>query len=172
MSKEIEENVAAILAREGVKYDAVFVPQSLSRNSAEKARTINWCVTFTRGKESMAFDYMSGSGNIPGYVHGRTSAHTAANYEASEKGVYAKPGQFQRPKRVPAPAAVGVVYSLVMVDDTHGAAFEDWALELGYDTDSRKAEEVFRACEKQTRDNVRVFGRALLEELATALQDY
>jgi hypothetical protein len=31
-------------------------------------------------------------------------------------------------------------------------SFEEWADDLGYDTDSRKAEETYRACEQTARD--------------------
>ena len=31
--------------------------------------------------------------------------------------------------------------------------FEDWASELGYDTDSRKAEKIYKACDRQ-KDNL------------------
>jgi hypothetical protein len=35
------------------------------------------------------------------------------------------------------------------VDNARG--FEDWCSELGYDTDSRKAEKTFKTCEEQAR---------------------
>lgn len=36
--------------------------------------------------------------------------------------------------------------------------FEDWCGEYGYDTDSRKAEKVYKACKKQTKDAKRLLG--------------
>jgi len=38
-------------------------------------------------------------------------------------------------------------------------SFEEWASELGYDPDSRKAERVFMACEKQAKGLMRLLGR-------------
>jgi hypothetical protein len=32
-----------------------------------------------------------------------------------------------------------------------GGNFEDWAADMGYDADSRKAEKIFKTCEKQAR---------------------
>lgn len=43
-----------------------------------------------------------------------------------------------------------VLESLVM-DDPHGEAFEDWCGNYDYDTDSRSAEKIYRACVSQTR---------------------
>lgn len=37
-------------------------------------------------------------------------------------------------------------------------SFEEWARDLGYDPDSRKAEKIFKACEKQTEKVERFFG--------------
>ena len=49
------------------------------------------------------------------------------------------------------PTAAGVLYCLV--SDTSGVdnarSFEEWASNYGYDTDSRKAEAIFRRCEEQ-----------------------
>lgn len=49
------------------------------------------------------------------------------------------------------PTAAGVLYCLL--SDTasvdNARSFEEWANDLGYDTDSRKAEALFRSCEEQ-----------------------
>lgn len=44
--------------------------------------------------------------------------------------------------------------------------FEDWCADYGYDTDSRKAEEIYRACQGQTGQLRQVVGGEALEELA------
>lgn len=38
--------------------------------------------------------------------------------------------------------------------------FEDWASDLGYDTDSRKAEQIYRACLKSADDLAELFGES------------
>lgn len=43
--------------------------------------------------------------------------------------------------------------------------FEDWASEYGYDPDSRKAEDTYRACQIQLRDIERLLGAKLVQEL-------
>jgi hypothetical protein len=49
------------------------------------------------------------------------------------------------------------------VDNSQG--FEDWARDLGYDTDSRKAEKIFKACERQREKLIRFLGDDLYQEL-------
>lgn len=55
------------------------------------------------------------------------------------------------------PTAVDVLQSLLMDAATveNARSFEDWAGDLGYDPDSRKAERIYRACEEQTA-NLRI----------------
>ena len=43
--------------------------------------------------------------------------------------------------------------------------FEDWAGELGYDSDSRKAEEIFNMTERQSKELRYVLGSPAYEEL-------
>ena len=43
--------------------------------------------------------------------------------------------------------------------------FEDWCNEYGYDADSRKAEKVFKACERQARRLKRFLGSEYYEAL-------
>lgn len=51
--------------------------------------------------------------------------------------------------------------------------FEDWALGLGYDTDSRKAEAIYRTCQDTAAKLVKLFGSVeTVRELAEATQDY
>lgn len=55
-----------------------------------------------------------------------------------------------------------------LVQDAMGAAdagFEEWAESFGFDTDSRKAEAIYRRCQRTYHDLVRVFGRDKLAEL-------
>lgn len=54
-----------------------------------------------------------------------------------------------------------------------GTTFEQWAPELGYDTDSRKALALFHAVEEQSRALSAWLARpALVDELRAAAQDY
>jgi len=44
-------------------------------------------------------------------------------------------------------------------------SFEDWAGDYGYDPDSRKAEKVYRACQKLCSDLVGLLGKDTVEAL-------
>jgi hypothetical protein len=54
-----------------------------------------------------------------------------------------------------------------LVSDSYGLdqPFEDWASDLGYDPDSRKAEKIFNTCKKQTEKLKRFLGEKLFEEI-------
>lgn len=48
------------------------------------------------------------------------------------------------------PTAIDVMSCLISDSaGVDGQGFEDWARDLGYDADSRKAEKLYRACERQ-----------------------
>ena len=69
------------------------------------------------------------------------------------------------------PTALDVLYSFI-ADLVNGESFEDWCGNLGYDTDSRKAEKVYLACLKQEENIKGMFTEAEIEELQKLLQDY
>lgn len=58
------------------------------------------------------------------------------------------------------PEAERVLEALLMDASTieNAAGFEDWAEELGFDVDSRKAERIFKQAEKQTERFERLLG--------------
>ena len=71
------------------------------------------------------------------------------------------------------PNPVDVLYSLVMDSDVlDSGGFEDWAENFGYDTDSRAAESIYKACVDLALKMRAAFGPDGMESLATAFQDY
>jgi hypothetical protein len=52
----------------------------------------------------------------------------------------------------------------------YGYSFEDFAREIGYDPDSRKAEKIYKKIQKQTEKLNRIFTEEELEELLTYLE--
>ena len=46
-----------------------------------------------------------------------------------------------------------------------GYDFEDWCSDLGYETDSRRAEKIYKACDRQSRKLEKFLGDDLLDEL-------
>lgn len=176
-TEEARAAINAAMMIHNITMTAAFVPQSLSRNSGEKEHTLNWRVSFANSvnKQSFALDYSQGIGHVPG---GWKEARTL--YEESRAGKPWEIGFYNpRPKqsamlrkKLSAPHAADILHSIVLDVSSAQESFEDWAIECGYDTDSRKAEEIYRACVKESRDAHRVFGSAFLKEAETILQDY
>lgn len=48
--------------------------------------------------------------------------------------------------------------------------FEEWCSEIGYDTDSRKAEATYNECKAQARHLERVIGRSALRQLVEEVE--
>jgi hypothetical protein len=90
------------------------------------------------------------------YSHGDLARD---DVEAIEKGMLGKPK---------APSTADVVSALA--GDASGAleSFDEWCANLGFSNDSIKALETYRACQKTRDALVKLFGTALLEELAKA----
>lgn len=187
MSKQslMRDLISDLLLLEQIEFKAVFVPQSASRNSADKNPCLNWRVSFFRKTPehmpvggNFSLDYMQGIGHVPGHQHshyyGRMSVDDAARLKAfnasAETGMY--PTE-RNVKALPGPHAVDVLYSIIndrSVTDMRN--FEEFADEFGFDVDSRKAEATYRACLGQTRDAERLFGRPLLDKIALILENY
>jgi len=149
------------LIADGVSYNAVFVPQSQSRNKDKKQPSLNWRVTIAKGNVRLETDYMQGCAHIPHYSHAhawnavyddavREACETGKSRIIPAKSAYdAAQGDRAAPiyREIPAPEFADVLYCLVSdasVIDFPG--FEEWAREYGYDTDSRKAEQMYREC--------------------------
>lgn len=70
------------------------------------------------------------------------------------------------------PSILDVVSSLLLDADVCGRSFEEWASDFGYDTDSRQAEKIYRACQDIESAWKRAFSAADLELLRELFQDY
>lgn len=179
----------------GLTYNAVFVPQSASRNSGEKNPSLNWRIALVNAKGArLDTDYMQGIGHVPGYaskywrrrtLYEQTLALTQE--QAAQTGKYpvsadGKPAtvksvhltSWPRLHSLPVPLLRDILYGLLMdaqgVNDANG--FEDWASNYGYDTDSRKVEATYEACKRTASDLNRLLGRANIDRLAELFQDY
>ena len=163
-----------------VPYQAVFVPQSQSRNADESNPSLNWRITFG----PLVTDYMQGCAHLPHYSHAfsRNMAYDSAVREACETGKSklrkhknafdaAQAGSsFARAKPVPAPDLADVLYCLVLDSEVlEYSSFEDWAECMGYDTDSRKAEGIYNQCMKIALQLRQVIN---LDEAREAFADY
>lgn len=161
------EEIDKALESLDIEYSAEFVPWNQSRNKDEDTPSLNWKVTLKRGGVELTTDYMQGIGHLDEKaVDAQAGVTPLPNQDRrrlpeilSAEIVIAIEGKQPTPKRqpstvflhkmkpVPAPLLRDVMSCLLLdysVLDAGG--FEDWADELGYDTDSRKAEAIYRAC--------------------------
>lgn len=178
----------AILAwaeRHGVAMSAQFVPFSQSRNKGEKSPSLNWRVTLSRnGRDILTTDYSAGCGHCPSYGPQFGADSYAKNRETRARVMHECEtgracGKYYHnigysPNGAPIlPEFDSVLWSLSMDSSVIDAGgFEQWADDLGYDTDSRKAEATYRECLDIALKLRAALGDEALRELAEAGQDY
>ena len=164
--KEVIEMVAKEL---GLTMTTTFVPWSVSRNAGEKQRSLNWKIALLKdGKEFLTTDYMAGIGHCPSYKGERSTIDGQAllNWECENgkvgwsgaNGISSKmrrvtgvPNAFGNTERWQSqrilPDLAGVIASLCMdAEAIDRKSFSEWATDLGYNADSIKAHETYKAC--------------------------
>lgn len=176
-----KERIEAVAAELGITMVATFVPWSLSRNAGEKHSSLNWKVTLRRnGRDILITDYAAGCGHCPSYRQGRqTIASQAVLRHECETGFPAVfVDGFSRAARIPGrkpilPELASVLSSLVSdASAIDYNCFEDWASDMGYDTDSRSAEAIYRACLETGLKLRNALGESGLAALREACIDY
>ena len=133
---------------------ADFVPFSMSRNAKYKFPSLNWKVTLLCDGKLVygPFDYMAGSAHCPSYKQNdnyETRKLVAAECQHGRKAFYlASVDIVNTTNGKPIlPDLASVLSSLAMdADVIDYGNFEQWAGDLGYEADSRKAEGIYREC--------------------------
>lgn len=181
-----DTNITDTLAALGVTVESVFVPFSQSRNKDSKYPSLNWRVTIKRnGRDMLTTDYSAGIGHCPGYnkkphagFHGANSIYqriiTIAECEKGKpvKRVLANDDCLHG-KECIEPNPVDVLHSLTVESDVlDSGGFEYWAANFGYDTDSRAAESIYRACLEIALQMRAAFGSNGMAALQSAFEDY
>ena len=165
----------ALLDELGLTIKSDFVPFSRSRHAKDREKTLNWLVTVLhKGRDVLTTDYSAGIAHAPSYGgHGaplfrRMSVETQKAIDTEcETG-----RDMKRNMRIE-PVDVDVFNSLVQDSDVlNYSSFEDWADECGLDTDSRKAEQMYRACMTTALALRSAIGDANLGRLREAFRDY
>lgn len=114
-----------------------------------------WDVTLTREGESITFPYMMGTGleqtkcGKPKPSAGRYVPQTFAVCQHS---------RCEHAGWQPTPPTLYDVLTGLKADDTQGRTFREWAGDFGMDTDSRKAMDLYLACQESTDRSHRFFG--------------
>jgi hypothetical protein len=175
-------DVVAILE---LTVDSTFIPWSESRNAKEDRPSLNWHVTIKhKGREILSTDYSAGYGHCPA---SKASVKAMGNQNSvmrdahirweCEHGYESAPSSnlntiYCRGKPL-TPKPLDVLSSLVLDAAALDCRdFEEWASDLGYDTDSRKAEAIYRACLDIGLKMRAALGDANLQNLREAFQDY
>jgi len=172
----------------GVHYAAEFVPFNKSRNAKSAAKlselSLNWRVTLSKRSpidgqttQQLTTDYQTGIGHIPGLPYNahptihydacvRHSCEHGSSYVDSSSGVI-------RGRPLSAPALADVLYCLISdADAIEYPTYEDWASNMGYNTDSRKGEATYRACLEISLKLRALIGDGALTKLRELFQDY
>ena len=152
---EIKERVAlATTARDG--FTPLTLSASLERVGAKDENGWlhdKWRVTLSRGDNSMSFDYRTGIGHrrVP------NMRFSAGKYTAEAKSHPERKGE--RGLAIPCvPSMYDVLGSVLSDASAAGTYFIEWCENYGYDTDSRKALDMYEACIRMGRDARRVLG--------------
>jgi hypothetical protein len=152
----------------GLEYKATFVPFHESRNRAEKNLSINWEIVLKKGDHTMKVDYSQGIGHIP---KDRQDFGEHNKREAEQQ--YSWHGKYYvRNKliKVKPPSLADVLYSLALDSEAIDYTFEEWCGNLGYDSDSRKAESIYKSCLKEAIELKQLVPD--LNQLREMFQDY
>ena len=155
----------------GLTMQFTFVPWLHSRNGGEKQPSLNWKITLLhKGQTILVTDYSAGMANCPSYKphKGAASRPVAVDLECK----YGTVGGRSDGKAI-VPQFADVLHSLVLdADVADYGTFEEWADSLGYDTDSRKAEAIYRACLDTYLALKNGIGMENFLKLREAVQDY
>ena len=71
-----------------------------------------------------------------------------------------------------APAIAGVLHSLMLDSSAQDENFNNWCGNFGYDQDSIKVLNIYRACLENAEKMARIFSRAELAAISEIVQDY
>ncbi len=178
----------------GITVESEFVPFSQSRNNIGDTPTLNWLVTVKRnGKHVITTEYSAGCAHCPGYNAKVPSKwdHPDSMFQKEivrvecEKGIeqhLGPHGSFMNKthkvdgRSLPVhiePDPVNVLYCLVLDSDVlDSGGFENWAYDFGYDTDSRKAEAIYKECIETALKMRAGFSESELSLLRETFQDY
>jgi hypothetical protein len=175
LEKFVEKNKVTI--------DSVFIPYSQSRHAKDTPPwpSLNWRVTLKRdGRDVISTEYAAGTWHCPA-----SKAVIKDKYEwrlriecEIESGRKSYPGihndHVSSLGGAPLLPDICDVLSSLALDGSaiNDDGFADWASNLGYDTDSIKARDIYQTCLDTGLKLRAAFGEAGFGELQTAVQDY
>lgn len=163
--------LAEFLFNHKISFASIFVPWSISRNAKRDPKigdySINYKVTLLKNEKPIyEFDYQMGIGHCKHKL-----INPRARYCIADADAIIAECEGKRPTATPDPVDLLACLAIDASAINEGP-FEDWASNLGYDTDSRSAEATYRRCVAIALIIRATFGHEALEELFEAVQDY
>lgn len=169
--------VAALLNANGISYSACYG----GTYKADGWNADSWRVSFTKGGKTFNADFKTGLGHRMA-ANGSTSL--CANLQQYRDDVKAVTGLERvlaetnatdkncRNLYAVAPTQASVLYCLLADASMAEYGFSDFCANCGYDTDSRKALEIFLEIDKQVQELRQVFSGDIIAQLSVLLEDY
>jgi hypothetical protein len=175
-----ETERAAALAEIGLKLSYVCINEGKADiPGIQKGCPSEWSVTLSRGKLSFTTTYTKGCG-LRRYKNGMeryTDAHGVERHRPKYRripSIWGRPTPQQwKALENSVPEPVGIVelcYSLAMDAQCGSQTFAEFCSECGYDEDSRKAFDMYMACQKIATDLRRI--GVSIEKLAEITYGY
>ena len=175
---QLEEYVNSL----GLTYMATFQPKPQPADKVKNPQ-LHWLISLSKGKRTLETPYSQGMGHVQGYrqnfktPYDKRVAEEQYRYtcETGKLSYYSESAGNWYPsnKMQPTPKLLDVLYCLVMdASVLDYSSYEEWAPELGYDIDSRKGEQVYKDCIKQSLALKNLIGHEALEKLRELYQDY
>jgi hypothetical protein len=163
-------DLAALMQKHQLTIESRFVPFSLSRNKNEKYKSLNWVVKLKKdGREILETDYSAGQGFCPSYKKKSGSQHIQNMVDREcESGKEDTGSSWKMGKQI-LPDPVNVLSCLLSECDVlNYGGFEQWAMDFGYDIDSRSAYAAYEQCLKTALKLSSYFSHKEMEELKEA----
>ncbi len=165
-TEQQEEAVNECLRDWGLEYTARQVPGKQDKES--KNWQIAWKVGFKKTTipnqgATMETDFYQGIGHHPKYNH--RTFRLVINHDAIV-------GDAQRGTGGEKPTPAAVLSCLIMDARAGSQTFQSWADEFGCDTESRKAENIYKACQVIADELAKVFNGTKIEKLSAILAQY
>lgn len=182
MQTATDHDAAVMALVPGLKYKAVYVPLRHAPEREGGKGALNWRIEIRHGNGSINTDYFQGTGLLPEWAESYLkvlgwkphSGYASARHTVDSRRAFDKLLQTGsiNGRNLPAPSVADVLYCLLGdAEALDYATFEEWAENYGYDTDSRKAESIYRKCLEIGLRLRAMFGDAKMAELREALQD-
>jgi len=179
MNIETKSKIDELIARLGVAIKSsnptLATEESKTDGKAAQWHHIAFSVAIKRGEKAVwEGPYRMGLGNFPEFKDVVSRVHSGDLAPHVRKVISGIIHGLALPPFRTRPSLPDVLYSLLSDGSAFfdAASFEEWAGDYGYDTDSRKAERMFRECQETGRKLSRAFNAAEITELRDAFAEY